>query len=124
MMRTGGILVAVGVACAFVGANAVAQQPSRPASAKSSVIERSIEASGLNVVLPSDGTSQLVVKRCATCAPMALLATPRTLYMRGEKAISLADLRLALGRTPDMDIAVFYDPSTLELRRVLTSEGR
>lgn len=114
---------AIVFACA-VCATAAAQQPPAAAAAPSRVIERSIEASGLNVVLPSQGTSQFVVKRCSTCAPTALLATPRTIYMQGDKVISLMDLRINLGRTPDMDIAVFYDPKTLELRRVLTSGGR
>ena len=115
-MRSSRSHALVALAIALVTMNAHAQQAGRIVSTE---VALETQASAVNLPAAANGT--LVLAPCVGCAPQTFLATAATVYLLGERAVSLAELRSALVGKPDTFMTVAYSAKTRELARVTAS---
>lgn len=84
------------------------------------VREQAIETSTRETSLPGTQDGSMIVKTCASCAPLVLRLTPQSRYRVGRDEVSFTEFAAELNGA-SRDLYVFYDATTRTITRLVTS---
>lgn len=85
------------------------------------VREQAIETSTLATTLPGTQDGSMIVKPCATCAPLVLRLTPQSTYRVGRDQVTFGELAAALKGAGTRALYIFYDAESRTITRLVTS---